>query len=287
MTLGVLLVWGLPREGWCGRLGGRCERWASALALRGDRVPRQGRQRLAAAAALLVGDPRAHRLGVPGCRQPLPRDRVAPRDPDGTPRALRLRRARRQGGRFRLADDSGAARGRHRRDARRGRARGLPARRPGASASCRSQGSPWRFAAGALGCAAAFGAAGLLLHTLHGLHAAFTISKIHATLPWGLLSAALTTARLGGRLRDRGRARAGGMAEGRPASPARTRCSPTCSRRSCCRSSSSAAPLFGGGNPYEAISQPVPLGLVRSAVFAWVVVRLTGWLRARGLRFQL
>jgi hypothetical protein len=47
-----------------------------------------------------------------------------------------------------------------------------------------------------------------------------------------------------------------------------------------------AAPLFGG-NPYEAISQPVALGLVRSAVFAWAVVRLTGWLRDRGLRFQL
>jgi hypothetical protein len=31
----------------------------------------------------------------------------------------------------------------------------------------------------------------------------------------------------------------------------------------------------------------VALGLVRSAVFAWVVVRLTGWLRDRGLRFQL
>jgi hypothetical protein len=43
-------------------------------------------------------------------------------------------------------------------------------------------------------CAAAFGVAGLLLHTLHSLHAAFTISKIHATQPWGLLSAALTTA---------------------------------------------------------------------------------------------
>jgi hypothetical protein len=48
-----------------------------------------------------------------------------------------------------------------------------------------------------------------------------------------------------------------------------------------------AAPLFGGTNPYEAISQPVVLGLVRSAVFAWVVVRLTGWLRGRGVRFQL
>ena len=96
------------------------------------------------------------------------------------------RRAASAGRRFR------AARGRHRRDARRGRARGLPARRPG-ERHLRSQGSSWRFAAGALGCAAAFGAAGLLLHTLHGLHAAFTISKIHATLPWGLLSAALTT----------------------------------------------------------------------------------------------
>lgn len=150
----------------------------------------------------------------------------------------------------------------------------------------RSQGSPWRFAAGALGCAAAFGAAGLLLHTLHGLHAAFTISKIHATLPWGLLSAALTTGAwvavfvIADVLGRREWPKAVQLAGENPLlayllAPFLLSLFEL------------AAPLFGGANPYEAISQPVPLGLVRSAVFAWVVVRLTGWLRSRGLRFQL
>ena len=150
----------------------------------------------------------------------------------------------------------------------------------------RSSGSPWRFAAGALGCAAAFGAAGLLLHTLHGLHVAFTISKIHATLPWGLLSAALTTAAwvavfvIADVLGRREWPKAVQIAGENPLlayllAPLLLSFFEL------------AAPLFGGVNPYEGISQPVPLGLVRSAVFAWVVVRLTGWLRGRGLRFQL
>jgi len=150
----------------------------------------------------------------------------------------------------------------------------------------RSAGSPWRFAAGALGCAAAFGAAGLLLHTLHGLHVAFTISKIHATLPWGLLSAALTTGAwvavfvIADVLSRREWPKAVQIAGANPLlayllAPLLLSLFEL------------AAPLYGGVNPYEAISQPVPLGLVRSAVFAWVVVRLTGWLRDRGLRFQL
>ena len=29
------------------------------------------------------------------------------------------------------------------------------------------------------------------------------------------------------------------------------------------------------------------IGLVRSAVFAWLVVRLSGWMRSRGVRVQL
>ena len=58
----------------------------------------------------------------------------------------------------------------------------------------RERGSAWRFAAQMLGYAAALAAAGLLLHTLHDLHPAFRVSKIHATLPWGLLSSALTCA---------------------------------------------------------------------------------------------
>ena len=58
----------------------------------------------------------------------------------------------------------------------------------------RDGGSPWRFAAQMLGVGGALGAAGLLLHSLRGVDRAFTISKIHATLPWGLVSAALTCA---------------------------------------------------------------------------------------------
>ena len=150
----------------------------------------------------------------------------------------------------------------------------------------RSPGSPWRFAAGALAIAAAFGAAGLLLHTLHGLHSAFTVSKIHATLPWGLFSAALTTAAW---------VAVFVIADvlGHGAWPKAVRIAGENPLLAYLLAPfllslfELAAPLFGGANPYEAISQPVVLGLVRSAVFAWVVVRLTGWLRGRGVRFQL
>jgi predicted acyltransferase len=150
----------------------------------------------------------------------------------------------------------------------------------------RSPGSSWRFAREALGIAAAFGAAGLLLHTLHGLHSAFTVSKIHATLPWGLLSAALTTAAwvaifvVADVLGHAQWPKAVRIAGENPLlayllAPFLLSLFEL------------AAPLLGGTNPYESISQPVWLGLVRSALFAWVVVRLTGWLRDGGLRFQL
>ncbi len=49
-----------------------------------------------------------------------------------------------------------------------------------------------------------------------------------------------------------------------------------------------AGDLVGGQNLYDAARQyGTSLGLLASAVFAWVVVRLTGWLRELGLRFQL
>ena len=261
-----------------------------ALALRGAGVPRQGRQRLAAAAALLVGDPRAHRLGVPGCRQPLPRGRRrGPRDPDGTRRRSTAasrsptRRAVSAGRRFR-GRSWAASSGRTARSCSR-----AACSASWSSASSARSGSPWRFAA-----------RGARLR--RGVRRGGTAAP-HAPRPppprsrsarstrrcrGGSLSAALTTAAwvaifvIGGR--------AGPAARGRrpSSSPARTRCSPTCWRRSCCRSSSSPAPLFGGAQPLRG-AQPAgaALGLVRSAVFAWVVVRLTGWLRARGLRFQL
>jgi hypothetical protein len=47
------------------------------------------------------------------------------------------------------------------------------------------------------------------------------------------------------------------------------------------------ASLFGGRNFYEALGQTTGIGLVRSAVFAWLVVRLSGWMRSRGVRIQL
>jgi hypothetical protein len=48
-----------------------------------------------------------------------------------------------------------------------------------------------------------------------------------------------------------------------------------------------SAPLFGGTNPYHALAGSTAVGLIRSAVFAWMVVRLCGWLRSRGFRMTL
>jgi predicted acyltransferase len=48
-----------------------------------------------------------------------------------------------------------------------------------------------------------------------------------------------------------------------------------------------SAPLTGGQNLYAALGRPLLVGTVRSIMFAWVVVRLAGWLRARGLRLRL
>jgi heparan-alpha-glucosaminide N-acetyltransferase len=48
-----------------------------------------------------------------------------------------------------------------------------------------------------------------------------------------------------------------------------------------------SAPIFGGHNPYEQLGGDLLIGTLRSMVFAWLVVRLAGWLRARGLRLRL
>jgi predicted acyltransferase len=48
-----------------------------------------------------------------------------------------------------------------------------------------------------------------------------------------------------------------------------------------------SAPLFGGENPYAWLGGNLLRGTARSIVFAWVVVRLAGWLRTRGLRLRL
>jgi len=48
-----------------------------------------------------------------------------------------------------------------------------------------------------------------------------------------------------------------------------------------------SAPLFGGTNFYEGLGQTTGVGLVRSAIFTWLVVRLSGWMRSQGVRIQL
>jgi len=148
------------------------------------------------------------------------------------------------------------------------------------------RGSPWRFALEMLGYAGALATAGLLLHTLAGVDRAFTISKIHATLPWGLLSAALTCAAwvLVFVVVDvLGRAHLPRLLVIAGQNPLLA----YLMAPFLLSLFALAAPLSQGRNLYEALSQPMGVGLVRSAVFAWLVVRLSGFLRTRGLRFQL
>ena len=137
----------------------------------------------------------------------------------------------------------------------------------------------------ALGYGAALAAAGLLLHSLRDLHPAFWINKVRATAAWCLLSGAWTVAAwtalfaaadvAGWRRWPRGLTRAGENA----------------------LMIYLLAPfllsLFGligvmwGTNPYAVLGQSFAVGTVRSILFTWLVVRLSGWIRARGLRLQL
>jgi heparan-alpha-glucosaminide N-acetyltransferase len=145
--------------------------------------------------------------------------------------------------------------------------------------------APDRFIAPALGFGLALAVAGLLLHSMHGLHPAFWISKVRATAAWCLLSAALTawawTAAYA----------AADVAGRRRWPPALTMAGENALMIYL------LAPLLlsvfellewvAGRNPYDAIRSPLALGVVTSVVFAWVVVRLSGWMRARGLRLHL
>jgi predicted acyltransferase len=138
----------------------------------------------------------------------------------------------------------------------------------------------------ALAYAAALAIAGLLVHALHGLHPAFQISKLAATAPWGLLSAAATVVAwvVVHRLDEPSGAMrwppAVGMA-GENALLAYLLAPFLLSLFAWC------APLLGGTNPYEALAAPAWLGLARSAAFAWVVVRLCGSFQRCGVRMHL
>jgi predicted acyltransferase len=150
----------------------------------------------------------------------------------------------------------------------------------------REGGASWRFAVRMAGCAAALGVAGALLRSLHGLHPAFYISKNHATAPWGLVSSALTCGAwvLLFVLVD--------VAGWRrwPPSLSIAGENPLLAYLMApflLSLFALVAPLFGGTNVYESLGETTAIGLVRSAVFAWLVVRLSGFLRSRGVRVQL
>ena len=150
----------------------------------------------------------------------------------------------------------------------------------------RDGGSQWRFALAMLGYAGALAAAGLLLHTLARVDRAFTISKIHATLPWGLLAASLTCAAwvvvfvIADVLGQSRWPRSVAIAGENPLlayllAPLLLSLVAL------------AAQAFDASDPYAALGATTGIGLVRSAVFAWLVVRLSGLLRSKGIRFQL
>jgi predicted acyltransferase len=142
-----------------------------------------------------------------------------------------------------------------------------------------------RFVAPALGFALACAAAGLLVHALHGVHPVFEISKIRATVAWCLLSAAFTVAAWTP-------AYASADVAGHRRWP-----------RAIAMAGENALLIYllapfllsvfdliawgTGRNPYEALGGSLMAGTLRSVVFAWAIVRLSGWMRARGLRLQL
>ena len=136
-----------------------------------------------------------------------------------------------------------------------------------------------------LGYAAGLAVAGLLLHTLNGVHPAFRINKIGATAPWCLLSSAWTAAAwvvvfwLADVRGWRGWPRAITMA-GENALLAYLLPAALLSLFEL------GARAFGH-DFYGALGGSLAVGTVRSIVFAWVVVQLCGLMRARGIRMQL
>ena len=282
-TLGVLLVWGAPESGW-----GRLRRsWLRTLGAA-----------LLVVAALAYRSPdatglvqlRPHWWGILGLigwaylarLDALPARRRAQGRADGPRRAPLLRRPGRRRGRARsLAAAAPRPRARHARGDHAGRrpSRGAAEAPPAGAGPAR------RLVAQALALAAALAAAGLLLHTLNGLHPAFLISKNHATAPWGLLSSALTVAAwlvlflvadvVGWRRWPRSLTIAGeNPLVAYLLAPALLALIAL------------ATPL-GGHDPYESLGASTGVGRLRSAVFAWAVARLTGLLRSGGLRVQL
>ena len=134
--------------------------------------------------------------------------------------------------------------------------------------------------------AAALALAAWLLHSLHEVDDAFWYNKVIATVPWILMSAAITAAAWSAIV---------GLTEGlgwtRWPQSVRTAGEHALLIYMLAPLLLSlvaiAADVTGGINPYEALAPNLLAGTIRSAVFAWLVVRLAGWLASRGLRLRV
>jgi heparan-alpha-glucosaminide N-acetyltransferase len=146
-------------------------------------------------------------------------------------------------------------------------------------AACRLVGRALAYAAG-------LAAAGLLLHTLHGLHPAFWVNKVLATPPWCLLSSAITAAVWVGIfvLTD-----VKGWRRWPKAVSIAGENALLCYLMAPFLLSLFAlsAPLMGDTNLYQKLGESTAIGLLRSTVFAWALVRLCGLLRDAGVRMQI
>jgi len=141
------------------------------------------------------------------------------------------------------------------------------------------------FAIPALGFALACAVAGGLVHALHDVHPAFEISKIRATAAWCLLSAAWTALAWTATY-----ASVDVAGHGRWPRAIATAGENALVIYLLAPLLLSVFEVIGvglGWNPYESLGRSLAVGVVRSVVFAWVVVRLSGWMRARGLRLRL
>jgi heparan-alpha-glucosaminide N-acetyltransferase len=140
----------------------------------------------------------------------------------------------------------------------------------------------WRAAA----YAAALGAAGVVLHQFRDVHHAFWINKPMATPAWCLISSAWTVAAwtllfLVADVRGWRRWPAVMTIAGENALLTYLLAPLALSLLAL------SAAITGGVNLYAALGDSLVVGTIRSIAFAWLIVRLCGWLRSRGVRIQI
>jgi len=147
-------------------------------------------------------------------------------------------------------------------------------------------GSPGAFGWYAIAYSGLLIAAGWMLHQFHGVHRAFWISKPQATPAWCLISAGITCAAWAilYELAD---------VKGWRQWPDAIRTAGEMALLAYLLAPlllslfELSATLTGGVNLYGALGESLPVGTIRSAVFAWLVVLICGRMRAFGIQPRL